>query len=125
MKLTKLTMNLLAVALLLVTASAVRAAETGTAPKLDTAQQAPALESSGTSCSTDGQSLVAADGQEPVPMAFNTCGSCSTDGCAGALRGSLCYTGTPQGWGYCDIYEGSNLCPRGGLDCSCGTGPIP
>jgi len=125
MKLTKLTMNLLVVALLLATATAVRAAETGTAPTLDTAQQAPALESPDTSCSTDGQSLVAVDGQEPVPMAFNTCGSCSTDGCAGALRGSLCWTGTAQGWGYCDLYTGGNRCPSGGWECSCGTGPIP
>lgn len=129
MKLTKLTMYLFAVALLLVTVSAVRAADTTSAPDpapaLETAQQAPVLGNSGQSCDADSQPLVSVGGQEAVPMAFNTCGSCSFDGCAGARRYSLCWTGRVEGWGYCDMYTGGNLCPSGGLECSCGTGPIP
>jgi hypothetical protein len=125
LKPSKITMTLLAVALVFLAVSAVRADETETSPALAPEQSAPALDTPGMSCSSDEALSVPGTGQEPLPMGPQDCGACSTDGCAGALRGSLCWTGGVMGWGYCDLYTGGNRCPTGGWECSCGTGPIP
>lgn len=54
---------------------------------------------------------------------FNSCGSCSSSNCRGALRGQSCWTGS--GWGNCNIYSGGYRCSTGGWECQCGTGPLP
>ncbi len=53
----------------------------------------------------------------------NSCGSCSSSNCKGALRGQACWTGS--GWGWCNIYSGGFRCSTGGWECQCGTGPLP
>jgi len=64
--------------------------------------------------------------QEPDPVpAAQTCGACSSSNCVGAPRGQSCYLGSGQGWGHCNIYSGGFMCPTGGWECQCGSGPLP
>ena len=53
-----------------------------------------------------------------------TCGSCSTSNCRGALRGQMCWI-NGYGWGHCNIFSGGNICSTGGWECQCGAGDLP
>ncbi|MCB1057120.1 MAG: hypothetical protein KDD11_16580 [Acidobacteria bacterium] len=96
------------------------------APAADSLEATP-LVSVASSCQADGQSLIATGTPDAAPLAGpgQTCGSCSTGGCAGATRGRACYLGSGYGWGNCNIYSGGYLCPTGGWECQCGQGPLP
>lgn len=64
-------------------------------------------------------------GPEPTPAAIN-CGACSSSNCVGVPRGTRCHLGPIiGGWGWCNIYSGGYMCPSGGWECQCGTGPLP
>lgn len=74
---------------------------------------------------TSGDLLLDLGLPEPTPAAIN-CGACSTPNCQGAARGQRCHLGPIiGGWGWCNIYSGGFMCPTGGWECSCGTGPLP
>ena len=63
--------------------------------------------------------------KEEAGLAPQSCGSCSSSGCRGAIRGQQCYLGSGQGWGNCNIYSGGYRCSTGGWECQCGSGPLP
>lgn len=128
----KLTTTLLIAGLFLVTATAATAGE-AEATQAALAVEAPsatlqpfgvdAVVAPGANCGDAPDALTSVDGQEPIPT-VGTCGSCSTDGCAGAPRGQIC--ALPWGgWGNCNIYSGGYRCSTGGWECQCGSGGLP
>jgi hypothetical protein len=129
----KVARTILLTALLLATASAVRAAEaTAPAPGVAPQSQAPASEflagelfgAPASDCGTFVDPMRGSGGQDPIPAA-QICGSCSTPNCSGAIRGQICSLGSGQGFGNCNIYSGGFRCPTGGWECQCGSGPLP
>lgn len=91
--------------------------ETQAADVQDETLATPAQDCSNTETLLEGTVL-----QETTP-ASQTCGSCSSSGCRGAIRGQFCYTGS--GWGNCNIFSGGYMCPEGGWDCQCSSGDLP
>ena len=95
------------------------AVETAEAQVPQVAEEAP---SKTKDCENQNGSLFQSEWMEPA-AGFNSCGSCSSSNCNGALRGQPCWTGS--GWGHCNIYSGGYRCSTGGWECQCGTGPLP
>lgn len=131
----KRSLILLAAALLLTIASAgsVRAAETAGAPSpelVPAAQGVPTLSlgdatlsTPAESCQADATRLITTGGPDVTETSTQTCGSCSTSNCVGALRGQFCNTGS--GLGHCNIFSGGFMCPTGGWECQCESGALP
>lgn len=70
--------------------------------------------------------LEAALGMPDPTFAAINCGACSSSNCVGVPRGTRCHLGPfIGGSGWCNIYSGGFMCPTGGWECSCGTGPLP
>ncbi len=70
-------------------------------------------------CPQDSAPLMNLDWMQGKQFAGSqTCGSCSSSNCNGATRGQLCYVGSGQGWGNCNIWLG-NMCSTGGWKCVC------
>jgi hypothetical protein len=100
--------------------SAVTVDEVSVPETLDTAEEAnSAVEKD---CEPTDNGLFQNEWIQPT-AAPNSCGSCSSSNCKGAIRGQACWTGS--GWGYCNIYSGGFRCPTGGWECDCGVGPLP
>ncbi len=136
----KLAKTLLMAGLFLVMASAAGAAHhsdptpeiappSQTLPTEPVAEEAPVAQTA--DCEAKGElaitsaPLMATDWQETAPAGGQSCGSCSTGGCAGANRGRMCWLGSGQGWGNCNIYNNEPpMCPSGGWDCQCGGGGL-
>jgi len=123
MKWNNCAMYLLAVALLLVTASAVGATETSTSPAVASQPQATSLPGAG--CAADAAPLVSLAGLEPVPTSTSYCGYCSTFSCQGAEIGQLCYLSGQGSFGHCNTFSGGFMCSEGGWDCQCSGGALP
>jgi len=128
----KMTLTLLIAVLLVVTASAVSAAD-GQSAAVPTSTSTPQAVVIGSSvlasmtggCGSDGAPLIAADASEAgsIGEAAAYCGSCSTGGCAGAPFNSSCVSNGRLGT--CTYYSGPLMCSTGGISCRCVTGPIP
>jgi hypothetical protein len=132
----KIATTLVVTGLLLITASAVSAAtnDSAQAPTATAPAQSGQTLLVGDSlvsnlsgnCGADANQQIAAGTAEPTPQGpLQFCGSCSTGGCAGRERGSICYLGGPVTWGHCNIYSGGYLCSTGSWECQCGYGPLP
>lgn len=94
------------------------------APAADSLE-ATALVPAASSCQADGQALIATGTPDATELAGKPCGACSTGNCGGAPRGQICYI-SGQGWtGHCNIFSGGYMCPTGGWDCQCQSGPLP
>ncbi|HEX2253168.1 MAG TPA: hypothetical protein VHQ65_07870 [Thermoanaerobaculia bacterium] len=128
----KLVETLLIAAVVVTVAPAALAA--GDAAPPTKAAQSPALPSAlaeGLFAPTGGcepgmESAPAAEGQDPVALTGPLdCGACSASVCLYAPIGQACYVPGPKGgWGNCNTYNDAGFCSTGGLECSCGSGPL-
>ena len=132
----KLLKTLLCACFLLITASVVGAAELSlpTVDETVPASEAPAVEAPAADavapvkedCNAEADPFQNAEWMGTsleTGLAPQSCGSCSSANCNGAIRGQMCWTGS--GWGNCNIYSGGYRCSTGGWECQCGTGPLP
>jgi hypothetical protein len=127
----KLIQTVFVAALLVAAAPAALAA--GQAPDLGAEAEAPAaeapvdlsfLDAPAAGCEAEAGAALAVDDPEGSPVALS-CGACSSANCQGANRGQICHLGIGGGWGHCNIYSGGYLCPSGGWECDCASGPLP
>ena len=128
----KLATTLLVAGLLLTSAASGAAEEAATAREIAPQSQAllPQL-LGGEALATPAEGCAAPDpwalvsGQEAVPAAVQTCGSCSVPNCRGSIRGGRCHLGSGLGYGNCNTFSSQLRCSTGGFNCQCSDGEIP
>jgi ABC-type transport system substrate-binding protein len=90
------------------------------------AAQAPDLSAAAPACGSSLSTLSPAN-LTPAQVALSalqTCGSCSTNPCKGAVVNSACYINN-RGWGSCLPPLGNNCSDGVTWQCQCWYGPLP
>ena len=117
----KLSSTLLVVAVLLLTGTLARAAQTSSLPADPTGGSPAFLSPVQAGCNA--AELPSFD-PRPSEQAGALCGSCSQSPCAGQRTGAICSFKNGQ-WYACQAVLGETCSVDGKLNCSCWAGPLP